>query len=178
MKNIAAVVLTALTLTCAPAFAQPAKVDPDTTKAVHALFSAMDYGDMVKKSIAEMLKSMPTWILNQATAEINANPKFNDEQKKAAIEGVTKNMPAIMVLTQTAFNDPTLIDDMLTETVPLYARLFTVAEIEQMAAFHRSPLGAKMLALTPKILSEGMMIGQRVMMPRFQKVMEQAAKGK
>src|SRR5476649_2529654 len=59
-------------------------------------------------------------------------------------------------------NNPGLVDEILDATVPIYARNFSVAEIKQIAAFYQSPVGAKMLAVTPQLMSEGMLVGQRI----------------
>jgi hypothetical protein len=49
-----------------------------------------------------------------------------------------------------------------------------VDEIHQMSAFYQSPVGQKMLATTPKLMSEMMAINNRVVIPRIQKLMAQA----
>jgi hypothetical protein len=79
------------------------------------------------------------------------------------------------------FSDPTLVDDMIAEMVPLYAETYTLDEIRQLTAFYASPLGQKMQANMPALMSRSMEISQRVMMPRIQKAMaqsHQAAAGK
>jgi hypothetical protein len=64
---------------------------------------------------------------------------------------------------------------MLAEMVPLYADTYTLDEIRQLSAFYASPLGQKMLANMPKLMSRSMEISNRVMMPRMQKMMAQSA---
>jgi hypothetical protein len=73
---------------------------------------------------------------------------------------------------QGVLNDPTMIDDILAETVPLYARTFSADEIKQMTAFYRTPVGAKMLATMPQLMSQGMQIGQQVVMRRVGPLMQ------
>jgi hypothetical protein len=70
------------------------------------------------------------------------------------------------------FKDPALIDEMIDEMVPLYANNFTTAEINELAAFYRTPIGRKMMASVPKIAAESMAISQRVVMPRMGKLMQ------
>lgn len=60
----------------------------------------------------------------------------------------------------TAFNARIRTEDMTDQIVPIYARYFTAEEVEQLIAFHRSPLGQKVIAATPAIMKECMTVGQ------------------
>jgi hypothetical protein len=44
--------------------------------------------------------------------------------------------------------------------VPVYSRHFTLEELEQLAAFYRTPLGKKMIHEMPMVMKESMAIGQ------------------
>ena len=79
---------------------------------------------------------------------------------------------AIATLTQ-VLADPTLIDELGDEMVPLYARFYTVQEVEQLTAFYKTPLGRKMLATMPQLSAESMAISQRVLIPRVNAVLDQ-----
>jgi hypothetical protein len=81
---------------------------------------------------------------------------------------------------QKVFTDPTLVDDMIAEMVPIYAETYTLDEIRQLTAFYASPLGQKLQAKMPELMSRSMQISQRVLMPRIQKAMaeSQQAAGK
>jgi hypothetical protein len=78
---------------------------------------------------------------------------------------------AAVTQSHAVFSDPTLVDDMLAEMVPLYAETYTLDEIRQLTAFYASPLGQKMQANMPALMNRSMEISQRVMMPRVQKAM-------
>jgi hypothetical protein len=41
-----------------------------------------------------------------------------------------------------------------------------------MAEFYKTPVGMKMMSSMPAIMNESMMIGQKLAMPRVQKLME------
>ena len=51
--------------------------------------------------------------------------------------------------------------------------LFTVDELHQLAAFYKTPVGAKTLRLMPQLMNEGMQVGQQIIMPRMQKLMQE-----
>jgi len=60
-----------------------------------------------------------------------------------------------------------MIDEILAETVPIYARTFSADELKQMTAFYRTPVGAKMLASMPQLMAQGMQVGQQVVARRI-----------
>ena len=50
--------------------------------------------------------------------------------------------------------------ELVDRMVPVYSKHFTLEELEQLAAFYRSPLGKKLTSETPVLLKESMAIGQ------------------
>jgi hypothetical protein len=177
MNKFITTAFVALTLLSAGARAQTAPApDPKTVTAVKELLASMKYREMISAAMDSMAKNMPAMMLQTATNGINANTKLTDEEKKAALSKVAERIPLAMNGMQAILNDPTLIDDIIAEVVPLYARHFSAAEIHQMAVFYASPVGTKMLVVMPQIMAESMQIGQKVIMPRVAKQIEMATK--
>jgi uncharacterized protein len=89
-------------------------------------------------------------------------PIIMQQLKPAIVQGrpqVEKDYDAIM---------PTLVDGMLARSDELvdlmaavYARNFTAAEIRQVIAFYRGPVGQKFLEKMPAIAQESMAAGQQ-----------------
>jgi uncharacterized protein len=52
-------------------------------------------------------------------------------------------------------------DKVRPETVQLYTEVFTTAELEELIAFYQSPLGKKLLAKSPEIMTRAMALAQR-----------------
>ena len=50
---------------------------------------------------------------------------------------------------------------MIEEVAAIYARNFTAAELREVTAFYRTPVGQKMLQKLPAITQESMVVGQR-----------------
>lgn len=177
MKKFLTAALVALTLLSAGAHAQTAPApDTATEAAVRELLTSMKYRQMMDAAMQSMTKNMPNMILQMATNSINANSKLTDEQKKAELAKAAERIPGAIASMQVILNDPSLIDDIITEIVPLYARYFTVDEIHQLAAFYATPLGNKMMTVMPQIMNEAMQVGQRVVMPRIARQLEAATK--
>ena len=172
MKKFLLALSTAATLSAFPSFALAA--DTPAVAATKAMFDAMEIRKNMNAMYAEMQKSMPTLLRQQAVAMIEADPKLDAEQKKQAIAKAEQTLPGVAQAMSKIFNDQTLIDQMIDEMVPLYTSNYTVEEIRQLTAFYKSPVGRKMMALTPKLAAEGMAIGQRIMNPRLGKLMQDA----
>ncbi|KFI05512.1 DUF2059 domain-containing protein [Massilia sp. BSC265] len=155
----------------APAAAVAPTADQQTTAAVKAMLDAMEVRKNMLAMYGEMQKAMPAIMRQQAVGLIQADPKMSAEQKKEAVARVDRTLPGVVQSVGKIFSDPALIDEMITEMVPLYANNYTVAEIKQLTAFYQSPVGRKMMALTPKLSTEAMAVAQRVVTPRLGKLL-------
>ncbi|GJJ05219.1 hypothetical protein RugamoR64_57570 [Duganella rhizosphaerae] len=174
MKKIVASIVTAFALVSAPAFAQ---ADAASTAAAKELFEAMNYRTLMTGVMQQMSQNIGQSMRAGAEAAIKGNPNTTPEQKQQELAKVDAELPAAIGVLQGAMNDPALIEDILTETVPLYARTYSADELKQIAAFYRTPIGAKMLATMPKLTAEAMQIGQQVaarrITPLLQKLQQQ-----
>ncbi|MBB6132201.1 hypothetical protein HD842_000312 [Massilia aurea] len=154
---------------------------PQASAAVKELLDAMDVRKMMAASFAEMEKALPQMMRAQLTAVINADPGADAQKKKAALAKVEQVLPVASQAINRMFKDPALIDEMMVDIAPLYANNYTVAELKELTAFYRTPLGRKMLALSPRLSAESMAIGQRIVAPRLNGLMQevmQSAQGK
>ncbi|MEW7850939.1 DUF2059 domain-containing protein [Massilia aurea] len=142
-------------------------ISPQADAAVKELLDAMDVRTMMTASFAEMEKTMPAVMRAQALAEVNADPGASEESRADALARIDRFVPHAAEAVSRLMRDPALIDQMVAEIGPLYARHYTVAELQQLTAFYRTPLGRKMLALSPRLGAESMAIGQRVVAPRL-----------
>lgn len=156
----------------APAPAAAAAIDPAALAAARELLVSMNYRDVVGKMFEQMRKSMPAMMQQGATAAINADNKLDAAQKTAALAKMNKELGPAVEAIGGIFSDPTLFDEMMQDTAALYARHFTVTELRQIAAFYKSPVGAKMLTSMPQLMNESMQSGQRIVMPRIARIMQ------
>lgn len=172
MKKILIGFLVSAAIAAPLAQAQQAAAAPDakTTAAVHELLDAIHYRDMMRNMMGQMARQMPQMMQQSAAATINADKSLSAEQRKAKLDKLAAELPKVSASMERLMNDPSLVDDMMKEMVPLYARHFTADEIRQLTAFYHSPVGAKALSVMPQLMMEGMQLGQRVIMPRVQKM--------
>jgi hypothetical protein len=156
----------------APAAPTAAAVDPAALAATGELFEAMNYRALAQGMLEQMRRTMPAMMTQGAAAAIDNNPKLNAAEKKKAHEKLNKELPQAVALFDGVFGDPSLVDEMLRVTAQIYARHFTVDELHQIAAFYKTPVGTKMLATMPQLMSESMQAGQQVVMPRVAAIMQ------
>jgi len=183
MKKTVATIFAALSLAVfasLPAQAQDVQApaassatDPAMKVAVAQMLDAMAFPALTRQIFDQMLQSVPSMMRQAAMQNIAGNPKMTEARKQRALENVDEEIPlAVTTLTQ-VLADPTLIEELGAEMVPLYARFYTVQEVEQLTAFYKTPLGRKMLATMPQLSAESMAISQRVLIPRINAVLEQ-----
>lgn len=184
MKTSLAAIASAILFTCAPAFSLAAPVasaDPAVTAATRQMLEAMKIRNSVATMLKTMEQQMPAQMRAGAAAAINGNPSLTPQQKAEQLKKLDADIAASSAKLHTVFADPTLVDEMIEETVTLYAETYTLDEIRQLTAFYTSPVGQKMQANMPALMARSFAISQRVLGPRMQKVMaadRQAAAGK
>lgn len=183
MKKIVLALLTAAAFAANASAAAPAaapataaQASPETAAAIKELLQAMNYRTLMKQSFEQMSKAMPAMMRQQAEAGINGDTRLTDAERKEKLAKMEAELPKVTAALSGVFNDPTMIDEMEKEMVPLYSRYFTAAEMKQMAAFYRTPTGAKTLQVMPQLMPEAMAIGQRVAQPRVAKALAQFQK--
>ena len=116
-------------------------IDPERATAAEAMFSAMEMEKLLKESIEQGLDTQMDQFRQMGLPE----------------EGVAelyKEMLAFMVETMDW-------EKLKPEFVRIYATAFTADEMKEIVAFYATPVGKKTISLTPKLMAEGMMIGQK-----------------
>ncbi|HRQ90001.1 MAG TPA: DUF2059 domain-containing protein [Bacteroidia bacterium] len=141
--------LAAALLAIAPSFSKAQEgaaeaktpVDPERATAAEAMFSAMEMEKLLKESIEQGLDTQMEQFRQMGLPE----------------EGVVelyKEMLAFMVETMDW-------EKLKPEFVRIYATAFTADEMKEIVAFYATPVGKKTISLTPKLMAEGMVIGQK-----------------
>ena len=130
--------LTVFLLAAGPALAQsPA---PDAMTAARELVTTMRTADQFKAI-------MPVIIQNLKPAIVQNRPE------------VARDLDAVMPLMLEGMS--ARVNEIVDEITALYARTFSVEELNAITAFYRSPVGQKFLLKLPAITQESMVIGQK-----------------
>ncbi len=108
--------------------------------------------------------------LMEVTGASRMKTQFGDayvKQAQAMFSAANPNMPpralAIVAQETRAVLDARLGGDrgLLSAVYPVYHRHFSLAEIEALLAFYRSPAGQKALKVMPQVAMESMQAGQK-----------------
>jgi hypothetical protein len=137
-------------------FAERGRADeslsPEALQAAKGLLTIVS-GDMMKQLAAQMTNAMWPIIEQKARAD-----KIDD----ATIAELRNELERI----ELAF-----LADSMKDAPPVYARHFTAAELDELTAFYRTPIGAKALREMPQVTGEF----TALVVPRLQDVQRQTA---
>lgn len=129
--NIA--VVAALALLCGP-LAVAQDFSADHLQAAEELLVLTDTEATMEAAMDEMLR-----------VQLDQNPGL------APFEGVMRDF----------FDEHLSWESVKDELIVLYADTFTEDELREIAAFYRTPVGQKAIATLPRLMAQGMQIGQR-----------------
>jgi len=146
--------------------ARPAAVDPAVDKAVRELLEHQQFRQQMAQYFQLGASQLPQIVLQAQTARINANTKLTADQKKAELAIVANDIPRAVQGAQKALSDPKLLDDAVDAIVPVYAAKFTLSELNELNAFQRRPVAAKMRTVMPQVAQETKGVVQRLIRDR------------
>jgi hypothetical protein len=178
VKNHLVAIAAAIAVSFAPSFVQAApatstSLDPAAIEASKQLMDVMNFRELTIISLRQAEERLPDQMKTMMTGMVKNDTTIDDGQKTAALAKIDQAMPLLVAQVHALYGDTSLVDEIVAETAPLYARIYTADELRQMAVLYRSPLGKKMLATMPQLMAECAEIGNRLMMPRIQKMMSQ-----
>jgi len=176
MKKIVVALIASFALAQGACAADAAAPAPANTAAVRELLDAMNYRATWKASMDQMSKALPNMMRQQGEAAIKADPNLSDAQRQEKLKQMEAELPKVAEVLRGVMSDPAVMAEIESEMVALYSRHFTTAELKQIAAYYRTPVGIKSLQVMPQVMAESMAISQRVTGPRIQKAMEQFRK--
>lgn len=157
------VVVATLVAGAVPAQLKAQETDPEVKASIEKL---MEVTGAVKmgKQMAHAVALQMTAVLKQG------RPSMDEETLQLLNEVVEEEL-------ETVFGDSGPLVD---ELIPVYARHFTLEEIQGLLAFYETDLGRKTIEVMPMIIQESMAAGQNYSMQRVpevqQRVMERLRK--
>lgn len=119
----------------------PASTDPERIAAAKAMLDSMDMEDFLKESIGQTLEAQMGQFRQMGLSE----------------EGVVELHETMLSFLLETMDWKSLEP----EFIRMYASAFTAQEMKDITAFYETPAGKKATALTPKLMAEGMLLGQR-----------------
>jgi len=146
MKSLTPLCLLATLLCGSVASAQDAAPATPLTDSTITLPATMDPAKAIE--IRKLLENMGTVkLMNQMTDQI-----FGMFQKQ---------MPQVSAVEWDRIHSEMNTDGLIEKIVPLYAKYYSLEDLQALNAFYATPAGQKMVAVTPELMKESMQIGQQ-----------------
>jgi len=92
---------------------------------------------------------------------VSGSDKMADQMMAALIPQFKQIIPDIPDVFWVRFKQKINIDELLLACVPAYSKYYTHDEIKQLIKFYESPLGKRMVEVTPLLTQETMAVGQK-----------------
>jgi uncharacterized protein len=156
-----------------PSIAADDKVDPMAVAVAHDLLAAMRFKFTLAAELKTAADNAPAALRRMASAKLAADKTLDAAGRAKRVASIDKKLAAADQALDKLFEDPATAETITNETAKLYTRYFTIEEMTRIAAFYRTPEGAKMLALAPRILTESLALGQTFMVPRTEKILDE-----
>ena len=94
-------------------------------------------------------------------------------QMFAALKQQLPNVPAdVWDSLEKELNTPTLFDDIVKAFAPVYEKLLTKEDLEEIIKFYETPVGQKLAKAQPAIMDGNMQVMQQIQMPIVQRVQQ------
>jgi len=167
--------LLAFAFTCSPAqsFAADDKIDPMAVAVARDLLVAMRFKFTLEAELKNAADNAPAVLRRTAGQRLAADKTLDAATRAKRVAAIDKKLAAADEAMEKLFSDPATVEAITGETAKLYTRYFTIEEMSKIAVFYRTPEGAKMLAMAPRILTESLALGQTFMVPRTEKILEE-----
>lgn len=159
--------------TTAPA---PVAVTPEARAAIKELLDVMNTKENLTKTFAAMSQTLPPQMAQAMNQQIENNAALTPEQKTKVRSGMAEPFNAALKEAQGIVANPKLVDDTIDKMYGIYAKYYTVAEVKQLVAFYKSPLGNKTLTAMPQAINESLQAGVANFQPRIAAVMDKTLK--
>ena len=151
-------------------------LDPIAAAAARDLLEAMRFKFTLAADMRAASNGAEQVLRQIVTQKINGDAKLTPAARTKALAELDKMMPEAVDALQGVFTDPQTAEEISKETARIYARTFSAEELVQIAAFYKTPTGAKLLGMTSRIHGESLAFGRRYMARRIDLLVEEMLK--
>ena len=115
-------------------------------------------------AMAPSVQAQPSDTLNmriREMMEVTGMGNLSLQVMQQMIPSMKQAYPQVPDKFWTEFMQSVDAEELMELIVPIYARHFTLEDIEDLLAFYKQPVGQKLLQKTPVIMQESMVAGQQ-----------------
>lgn len=126
------------------------------------------YQQMQQLFIVQMQQQIPVMI-----DQMVDNERLSPEQQQAMKQNLNANLNALITEFGAALQTEVTYDEMLERVYyPVYDQYFTEADLRGLIAFYRTPVGEKLLTVSPQLMQTSMQLSNQVFMPRMMQILD------
>lgn len=168
LKSLCAVLLLAAGACQSPATAiraQDSATGEATPEAIEELFNLAGMQASFQQTTNALLQSIAPVISRTVIGEMQKEmQKRGKEVPQRAIQIAADSVTKTVL---DALRDPSLNEEIIKASIPIFAKYFTADEIRQLTAFYRSPVGVKTVRLMPQMTQDSIKAGEEIAMSRM-----------
>lgn len=159
--------ITAIAMASPLAAQVPAQPEPARLAKAQEMMGAMRIEDTMQKTLDAVLGQSMNATTSQALAALPANGGLKDDPEFKAILGRHLDRVSTAMSAQFRATMPELIREM----TAIYARNFSIAELDDITRFYQSSTGQIFLERTPDLSRETAIATQKILLPRVMAAM-------
>ena len=137
----------------------------------------MHLRDMTKAMLRAQEALMPDQMVSTLKMTIQNDTSMNADQKRDVEQKIDVMRPKFAAQANGALTDDAIVDQITAMSGPVYAAGFSAAELRQLTALYRSPVGQKSVAAMPAQSAQLSEVFGKVLAPRILKLTETMAQG-
>lgn len=104
---------------------------------------------------------------------VNSNTSLSPAEREVLTTRLTNNIDSIITQFSEALSTEVTYDELLERVYyPVYDQYFTEADLRDLIAFYETPIGEKLLTVTPELLQTSLQLSSQVYMPVVTEVLD------
>lgn len=151
-------------------------VTPEARAAIKELLEITNVRDSLRMTYMAIGQNLPQQMAQVMNRSIQDNVSLTTEQKRQVRERMNKSFEGVVKEAMQIVQDPKVVDETIERLYPLYAKAFTPAEIRQITAFYKTPVGGKVIGTMPQVFNESLQAGFALFQPRMNALMDKTLK--
>jgi uncharacterized protein len=126
------------------------------------------YEQMQQITVAQMQQQMPPLIEQIVNSTSNLSP----DERAALVARLSGDTNSLLTQFSEALRTEITYDELLERVYyPVYSQYFTEGDLSSLIAFYQTPIGEKLIAVSPQLFQTSLQVSNQVFMPRITEVL-------
>lgn len=174
MKKILLLVLFLIISGSNVAQAQQNEIAPEKKKVIAEIISVIKADQRVEETMSAMLKQMQAAYPSIIKNTLAGLDSLNDRQRSLLEAEIVKRNQQFSVKFNERLRQKINFREFTEQTIyPLYDKFFTEADLKELLAFYKTPLGQKMNKIMPQMATESIRLSQELLIPKITSIVNE-----